>query len=57
MGEESRAVDDALAPTLAAPGALVLLAAFVRLPATTLRRKLVDLVVALADGPAQRAPD
>lgn len=52
VGEESRTVDDALAPTLAAPGALVLLEAYVRIQDPQIRRKLVDLVVALADGPA-----
>jgi transcriptional regulator with XRE-family HTH domain len=57
VGEESRAVDDALAPTLAAPGALVLLEAFVRIQDPQIRRKLVDLVVALADGPVEHAPD
>ena len=51
VGEESRTVDDELAPTLAAPGALVLLEAFVRIQDPQIRRKLVDLVVALADGP------
>jgi transcriptional regulator with XRE-family HTH domain len=49
VGEESGPVDDALAPTLAAPGALELLAAFVRIEDSQIRRRLLDLMSALAE--------
>ncbi len=48
VGEESGPVDDSLAPTLAFPGALELLGAYVKIPDAQLRRRVVDLMTTLA---------
>ncbi len=48
VGEESGPVDDTLAPTLAFPGALELLSAYVKIPDAQLRRRVVDLMTSLA---------